>query len=258
MSDLVGTADSPIALVVDDDKSVAGLLAKTLRRRGFSVSEAYDGAEALAAIEAHRPDIMLLDLKMPKMDGYQVIKAVKSNPELADIPIVVMTAYPIDRSRIDILEMTAAHISKPLSPEDIAKRVDELFEARAKVGDAVVKRVLAVDDEPHILKLVAFSLRSGGFEVLEASDGLAAIEIARAEQPDLILMDVMMPALDGFEACRRLKADPATADIPVVMLSAKSQKTEQAAGLDSGATEYICKPFTPKELVAAVRGYLGE
>jgi two-component system alkaline phosphatase synthesis response regulator PhoP len=121
-----------------------------------------------------------------------------------------------------------------------------------------VKRILAVDDEPHILKLVAFSLRSGGFEVLEATDGLAAIEIARAEQPDLILMDVMMPALDGFEACRRLKADPATAEIPVVMLSAKSQKAEQAAGLDSGATEYICKPFTPKELVAAVRGYLGE
>ena len=121
-----------------------------------------------------------------------------------------------------------------------------------------MKRILAVDDEPHILKLVSFSLKSGGFEVLEASDGLSAIEVAQAEQPDLILMDVMMPVLDGYEACRRLKEDPATKDIPVVMLTAKTQLTEQQNGLDSGAVHYICKPFTPKDLVAQVQEFLGE
>jgi two-component system, OmpR family, alkaline phosphatase synthesis response regulator PhoP len=121
-----------------------------------------------------------------------------------------------------------------------------------------VKRILAVDDEPHILKLVSFSLKSGGYEVLEASDGLSAIETCRAEQPDLVLMDVMMPALDGYEACRRLKADPDTADIPVMMLTAKTQVAEQAAGRDAGAVDYINKPFTPKDLVAQVRGFLGE
>jgi DNA-binding response OmpR family regulator len=82
--------------------------------------------------------------------------------------------------------------------------------------------------------------------------------MAETEQPDLILLDVMMPALDGYEACRRIKANPATQDIPVVMLSAKSQKTEQAAGVEAGALDYICKPFTPKDLVAQVRGFLGE
>ncbi len=121
-----------------------------------------------------------------------------------------------------------------------------------------MSRILAVDDEPHILKLVSFSLRAQGFEVLEATDGLSAVEIAQAEHPDLILLDVMMPALDGYEACRRIKANPATSDIPVVMLSAKSQKTEQAAGVEAGALDYICKPFTPKDLVAQVRGFLGE
>lgn len=121
-----------------------------------------------------------------------------------------------------------------------------------------VRRILAVDDEPHILKLVAFSLRSGGFEVLEASDGLSAIEVARTEQPDLVLMDVMMPALDGYEACRRLKADAATADIPVVMLTAKTQLCEQKTGLECGALDYICKPFTPKDLVAQVQTFFSE
>lgn len=118
-------------------------------------------------------------------------------------------------------------------------------------------RVLAVDDEPHILKLVSFSLTANGFDVLEASDGLSAIDIAEREQPDLILLDVMMPCLDGYEACRRLKANPATQSIPVLMLSAKSQQAEKAVGLEAGALDYICKPFTPKDLVAQVRGVLG-
>ncbi len=117
-------------------------------------------------------------------------------------------------------------------------------------------RILAVDDEPHILKLVSFSLTANGFEVIEATDGLTAIELAKTEQPDLILLDVMMPALDGYEACRRLKADPLTATIPVVMLSAKSQAAEKDAGIHCGATDYICKPFTPKNLVTEVRKVL--
>ena len=121
-----------------------------------------------------------------------------------------------------------------------------------------MKRILAVDDEPHILKLVAFSLKSGGYEVLEATDGLSAISVAQAERPDLILLDVMMPALDGYEACRRLKADAATAEIPVIMLTAKTQAAEQKAGHEAGAVGYINKPFTPKDLVAQVREFLGE
>ena len=121
-----------------------------------------------------------------------------------------------------------------------------------------MKRVLAVDDEPHILKLIAFSLRAHGFEVLEASDGLSAVSVAEAEHPDLILLDVMMPALDGYEACRRLKTNPATADIPIFMLTAKAQATEQQAGRDAGAMDYICKPFTPKDLVATVETFFAE
>lgn len=121
----------------------------------------------------------------------------------------------------------------------------------------MTRRILAVDDEPHILKLVAFSLKAKGFEVLEATDGLSAVAVAEAEKPDLILMDVMMPALDGYEACRRIKANPATADIPVVMLTAKAQVAEQKTGLDAGALDYICKPFTPKDLVAQVESLLG-
>ena len=124
---LVGSEDSPLVLVVDDDRSVVSMLTETLRRRGFAVAKAHDGTEALSAIEQRRPDLVLLDLKMPKMDGYEVIRRVKTHPEWGDIPIVVMTAHPIDHAHVDILAQTEARISKPLSPGDIAAQVEQLL-----------------------------------------------------------------------------------------------------------------------------------
>ena len=117
-------------------------------------------------------------------------------------------------------------------------------------------RILVVDDEPHILKLVVFSLEKAGHEVLSAPDGLTAISAARENQPELILMDVMMPLMTGYEAVEHLKAESDTADIPVIMLSAKSQQYEQEKGIECGAARYICKPFTPKELVEQVTEFL--
>lgn len=119
-------------------------------------------------------------------------------------------------------------------------------------------RVMVVDDEPDIRRLVCFSLSRHGFETIEACDGFSAVTMAHQEHPDLILMDVMMPVLNGFEAVQKLKADPDTADIPVVMLSAKSQQYEQDAGLELGAARYICKPFTPAELVEQVTSFIEE
>lgn len=121
-----------------------------------------------------------------------------------------------------------------------------------------MSKVMIVDDEPDIRRLVSFTLARHGYEVVEAEDGLAAVELAEREGPDLILMDVMMPVMNGYEAVQRLRDNEGTSHIPVVMLSAKSQRAEVQAGLDSGAREYICKPFTPKDLVAQVTKYLEE
>ena len=118
-------------------------------------------------------------------------------------------------------------------------------------------RILIADDEPHIRKLVSFTLCNRGYEVLEATDGGEAFDMATAEKPDLILLDVMMPVMTGYDVLNKLKAEPATQNIPVIMLSAKSQRTEVEEGLACGAEEYICKPFTPKDLVQRVGEILG-
>jgi signal transduction histidine kinase/CheY-like chemotaxis protein len=127
VDELVGSTDSPLVLIVDDDRDVVAVLSETLRKRGFAVAAAYDGAEALAVIEQRHPHLVLLDLRMPKVDGYEVIKRVKSHPEWGAIPIVVMTGYPIDRSRTDLLDLTVGHFHKPMSPEDIAAKVESML-----------------------------------------------------------------------------------------------------------------------------------
>jgi CheY-like chemotaxis protein len=109
-------------------------------------------------------------------------------------------------------------------------------------------KILVAEDEPDIRDLIAFTLRFAGHDVVTVGNGAEALESALKEQPDLILMDVRMPRMTGYEACKRLKADPAVKDIPVVFLSAKGQEAEIRAGMEAGASEYLLKPFAPNEL----------
>ncbi|MBI3036436.1 response regulator [Candidatus Woesearchaeota archaeon] len=118
------------------------------------------------------------------------------------------------------------------------------------------KKILVVDDEPNILKLVSFILASKGYDVIEASGGAEGITKAKAEKPDLIVLDVMMPKMDGFEAAKKLKADPATRDIPILMLSSKAQFEDKMKGIDSGAMDYITKPFEKDELLQKIDEFL--
>ena len=127
IDEIVGSISSPVALVVDDDRDVVRVLSETLRKKGFAVVAAYDGSEAVAALEQRIPDIIVTDLKMPKMDGYDLIQRVKTTPEWADIPVLVMTAHRIDRNRIDVLELAAHRLHKPFSPELIADEVEALI-----------------------------------------------------------------------------------------------------------------------------------
>ncbi|MDI6843255.1 MAG: response regulator [Anaerosomatales bacterium] len=126
---LVGSVAAPLVLVVDDDRSIVNVLRDTLKTRGYSIAAAYDGAEAMAAIRKRKPDLILLDLQMPVMDGYEVIEAVKTDPDLKDIPIVIMTAYQIDRSRVDIVGMAEQKVDKPFSAEELVRRVEALLAA---------------------------------------------------------------------------------------------------------------------------------
>lgn len=117
--------------------------------------------------------------------------------------------------------------------------------------------VLAADDDEDILELIAFRLEHSGYTVLQARDGEEALDLARTSRPDLAVLDVMMPKMDGFEVTRRLREDDSTTRIPIILLTARTQEADVQRGFDAGADDYIRKPFSPQELRARVQAILG-
>lgn len=117
-------------------------------------------------------------------------------------------------------------------------------------------RILVVDDEPDILKLLEYNLKRSGFQAILAKDGPEAIEAARANRPDLVLLDIMLPDMEGTEVLRRLKSMETTASIPVIMLTAKGEEVDKIVGFELGAEDYITKPFSPRELILRVKAVL--
>jgi two-component system phosphate regulon response regulator PhoB len=118
------------------------------------------------------------------------------------------------------------------------------------------ERILVVDDEEDLLELISFNLKKEGYRVTTAATGEAAIQNAKAQLPDLIVLDLMLPKVDGLNVCKALKADPTTTHIPIVMLTAKSEEADVVSGLELGADDYVTKPFSPRVLVARLRSVL--
>lgn len=120
----------------------------------------------------------------------------------------------------------------------------------------MTEKILIVDDEVDLLRMVDFSLRSAGFSTLSAQNGKDALRLARNDRPDLILLDLMLPDIMGTEVCRALKADAATKDIPVIMVTAKGEEIDRVVGFEIGAEDYVTKPFSPRELILRIRSLL--
>jgi DNA-binding response OmpR family regulator len=121
---------------------------------------------------------------------------------------------------------------------------------------SVRSKILVVDDEPEAVELLEFNLKQAGFEVVTASDGAEALKKARSSLPGLILLDLMLPEVDGLEVCKMLRRDPATAAIPIVMVTAKASEIDRILGLELGADDYVTKPFSPRELVLRIKNIL--
>ncbi|MBC8468171.1 MAG: response regulator [Planctomycetes bacterium] len=117
-------------------------------------------------------------------------------------------------------------------------------------------KILIVEDDRDIAEMVEYNLREEGYDTLSAFNGEDGVKLAKKESPDLIILDIMLPIIDGFEVCRILKKEQITADIPVIILSAKSQETDKIVGLELGADDYITKPFSPRELIARIRAIM--
>ncbi|PJI06663.1 MULTISPECIES: response regulator [Clostridium] len=118
------------------------------------------------------------------------------------------------------------------------------------------EKILVVDDEEHIVKLIKFNLENNGYKVITASDGVKALSLAREESPGLVLLDLMLPLMDGYDVCREIRRDQVISNMPVIMITAKGEELDKILGLELGADDYITKPFSVRELVARVKAVL--
>lgn len=128
--------------------------------------------------------------------------------------------------------------------------------AKSMSSKAANKRILVADDEPDVLQLVSINLKNAGFNVLKAEDGLSALNQARETLPALMVLDLMLPEMSGLEVCKVLKKEPATSQIPIIMLTAKAEEVDRIVGLELGVDDYITKPFSPRELVLRVKSVM--
>ena len=238
-------------LVIDDDPEAREILGRFLTRDGFDVVTACSGDEGLRLAHEIEPDAITLDVLMPEMDGWSVLRALKADPKLRDIPVVMLTMVD-DKSRGYALGATD-YLSKPVDRELLLRTLSRYQSLQAP------SPVLLVEDDIDTREIMARTLDKAGWQVLEAGDGREALNQLATTRPGLILLDLMMPVMNGFDFLLGMRANPDWRDIPVIVLTAKNLTVEDRRVL-SGKVEQVIEKgaSSPEQLIGLIRGQLGE
>ncbi len=243
------TADTPLALVIEDDDKAAHLIGQQLRADGFRTIRAATAEEGLVRAGKEHPDLITLDIFLPSMDGWEFLRRLKATSQTADIPVVIISvANDLEHG----IALGAKQVlQKPYTRERLAGALAAMGFGGDQAGTATV---LVVDDNPRMVELLDVSLAAQKFKVLHAYGGREAIEMARRHVPELILLDLMMPGVTGFDVVEALKRDAATAAIPILVVTAKDITPEDRAALNGNVLQIMQKSrFDPAQLSAEVR-----
>ena len=239
-------------LIVEDNELNMKLFHDLLEAHGYNTVATRNGVEAIDLARKHRPDLILMDIQLPEVSGLEVTKWIKDDPELHAIPVIAITAFAMKGDEERIRQGGCeAYLSKPISVAKFIETIRQFLGApRENANDRPDPRGRR---RPANLRLLEARLSAEYFDVITATNGAEALAICERDECDLVLLDVMMPDMDGFEVCRRLKTNPATQHIPVVMVTALDQATDRVAGLDAGADDFLTKPGSDLVLIARVR-----
>jgi adenylate cyclase len=233
-------------LVIDDDATARELLTDQLKAEGFSVVTASGGLEGLKLAKELRPSAITLDVIMPDLDGWSVLAALRQDSELAEIPVIMVTI--VDQQRRAVALGAAGYLTKPIDRERLHRMV-ERFRAPAQPT-----RVLLVEDDAFQRERMRGWLESQQWIVQEAANGKEALDRLRQGKPDLILLDLMMPEMDGFQVVATLQKEPGWQDIPVVVITALDLDAKDRERLNSGVQSVLVKEtFRPADLVERIR-----
>lgn len=260
----------PKILVIDDDVDFVKAIDVVLEDQGYRVVTAFNGNEGLKKAKLQKPDLILLDIMLPDIDGFSVCRKLKENPEAGHIPVLILSAISKKRkgekyaAKIALYHNADGFIEKPIKKEELRERIENLLLDRRGValGQSKNKRkILIVDDDLDFVSAVEKILKSNKFEVFVAENGIEALKIARAFLPDAVLLDIMLPGKDGYTVCYELKRNPKTHNIPIILVSAigkELSKPEYAKQIASQheANGYIGKPIRAEELLKELKKHI--
>jgi CheY-like chemotaxis protein len=224
--------EAPLILVVDDDTTARELVGRHLERAGFAVVAARGGHEGLQLVRELRPAAVTLDIMMPDLDGWTVLAAIKGDPALATTPVILMSI--VDQKNRGYALGAADYLVKPV---DRSKLVETLM----SICGSTIGRALLIDDDEVVRQSVRHALEPIGWQVTEAENGQAALDSLLAARPDVIILDLMMPKMDGFEFLAELRGRPGWQDIPVMVITAKDLTDEERTRLNGGVERIIAK-----------------
>ncbi len=238
-------------LVVDDDMAARDLLKRFLNKEGFHVECATNGAEALSMVKQVKPSVITLDVMMPGMDGWSVLSKLKDDPATEDIPVVMLTI--VDDKNFGHALGATEYLTKPVDRERLVAVIGKLRQA-CQPG-----QVLVVDDEPDVRDMLSRTMEKQGWATVTAGDGQEALDAVTARKPDLILLDLMMPRMDGFEFVSILRKKPEWRAIPIIIITAKSLTAEDRQMLQGHVQKVLLKgDFSRDQLLRELRELIDE
>lgn len=253
-------------LIIEDEKTLSDALIKKLKVEGYETDSAYDGDDGLEKIKTFKPDLILLDILMPRVDGFQVMEAVHNDAELSKIPIIIISnsGQPVEIERAIKLGVRDYLVKAEFDPSEVMDKVKNIIGGPEQTkgsscNNKEKNKILIVEDDQLLRSLCSRKFTSDGFHVETAVDAEDGLKKIASQKPDLVLLDLVLPGMNGFEALQKIKSNPdkEISGIPVIILSNLGQEDDIKKGQELGAADYLIKASTTtNEIVEKVRKIL--
>ena len=261
-------------LIIEDEDALASVLSAKFKLEGFEVSAGVDGEDGLNKIKTWQPDLILLDIIMPKMNGYEVLESLQKNDNKIPIIVISNSGQDVELEKIKKLGATDYIIKTQINPGEVVAKVKNILNGRMSGGNEKEKKinqgteedvnggikVLLVEDDSFLREICHKKLKKEGFNVAIAVNGEEAVKKVGEFMPAIVLLDIILPAMDGFEVLKEIRShkDKMIKNMPVIMLTNLGQEEDNQKALDLGANDYLVKAhFTTEEIVGKIKSRLG-
>lgn len=261
-------SDKQKILIVEDEKILLEAIAKKLEKSGFVVITATNGEEGIKKIKEESPNLILLDILMPKMNGIEVLEVMNKDPELSKIPVIIISnsGQPVEIERALSLGVRDYLVKAEFDPDEVVTKVNNVLMGEggvisgSKESGPASKKILIIEDDQLLRDLCSRKILSAGFKVETAIDPKEGLDKIVKFRPDLVLLDLVLPGMSGFDVLKEIKSNPdkEVAGTPVIILSNLGQESDMQKGKELGAIDYLIKATTTTdEIVKKVKKLLG-